>query len=63
MAGTHDPNAKKNQNWRNENPAPTNPEPSRAHERPMDDPGRGHGDKLEKKIPGRESQTPGRPER
>jgi hypothetical protein len=37
---------------------PDNPERTHGHERPMDDPGRGHGDKLEDEIPHGSGQNP-----
>jgi hypothetical protein len=59
MADTHKPNQEREGNWQGQNPPPTNPnQPSR--ERPMDDPGRGHGDKFEHQLPSRaHDQDPG----
>jgi hypothetical protein len=47
------PDQERDRNRHTQNPPPTDPnQPNR--ERPMDDPGRGQGDKFEKKLPGNE---------
>jgi hypothetical protein len=45
------PNQDQDRNRHTQNPPPTNPHQSKR-ERPMDDPGRGHGDKFEEQLPG-----------
>jgi hypothetical protein len=53
MATTQNPNQERDRNRHTQNPPPT--DPNQGHrERPMDDPGRGQGDKFEKKLPGNE---------
>ena len=41
------------ENRHTQNPPPTDPN-QRDREKPMDDPGRGQGDKFEKQLPGNE---------
>ena len=53
MPDNQNPNLERDRNRHTQNPPPTDPNQS-ANERPMDDPGRGHGDKLEKHLPGNE---------
>ena len=50
MAVNQDPNQEREHT---QNPPPTDPNQPH-HERPMDDPGRGHGDKFERQLPGQE---------
>jgi hypothetical protein len=57
MAQNNDPN-QRDRDRRTQNPPPTDPNPHR--ERPMDDPGRGQGDKFERKLPGNEKDQPSR---
>ena len=53
MATDQNPNQERDRNRHTQTPPPTDPI-ERHQERPMDDPGRGHGDKLEKHLPGNE---------
>jgi hypothetical protein len=51
MAATENPNKDRDSNRQTPDPPPA--EPTRpGHVRPMDDPGRGHGDKFEEQLPG-----------
>jgi hypothetical protein len=53
MPTNQNPDHERDRNRHTQNPPPTDPnQPNR--ERPMDDPGRGQGDKFEKKLPGNE---------
>jgi hypothetical protein len=58
MADSENPNPEREREWQGQDPPPTDPNQPR-HERPMDDPGRGHGDKFEPHLPGREKEDPG----
>jgi hypothetical protein len=58
MAQHNDPN-QKDRERHTQNPPPTDPNQPRR-ERPMDDPGRGQGDKFERKLPGHEKDQPSR---
>jgi hypothetical protein len=51
MAENQNPNQERSRNRHTQNPPPTDPDQPRR-ERPMDDPGRGHGDKFERQLPG-----------
>jgi hypothetical protein len=53
MATNQNPDQEKDRNRHTQNPPPTDPD-QRRRESPMDDPGRGHGDKLERHLPGNE---------
>jgi len=53
MATNQNPNQEQDRNRHTQNPPPTDPI-QRDRGRPMDDPGRGQGDKLEKHLPGNE---------
>jgi hypothetical protein len=50
MAGTENPNQDRDRDRQTPEPPAEPKRPS--HERPMDDPGRGHGDKFEEQLPG-----------
>ncbi len=51
MADNQNPKQEQDRKRHTQNPPPTDPhQPQR--ERPMDDPGRGHGDKFERQLPG-----------
>ena len=54
MAVNQNPNQERERNRHTQNPPPTDPNQPH-HERPMDDPGRGHGDKFERQLPGQDS--------
>jgi hypothetical protein len=54
MATTQNPNQERDRSRHTQNPPPTDPN-QQDPERPMDDPGRGHGDKFEKQLPGNET--------
>jgi hypothetical protein len=54
MATNQNPNHEEDRNRHTQNPPPTDPD-QRHRERPMDDPGRGQGDKFEKHLPGNET--------
>ena len=51
MADNQNPNQERDRNRHTQNPPPTDPHQPQ-HERPMDYPGRGHGDKFERQLPG-----------
>ncbi len=53
MPTTQNPNRERDRSRHTQNPPPTDPN-QRHQDRPMDDPGRGHGDKFEKHLPGNE---------
>lgn len=57
MAQTDDRNREKDRDRHTQNPPPTDPSQARR-DRPMDDPGRGQGDKFEKHLPGKEKDQP-----
>jgi len=59
MATNQNPNQEQDKNRHTQNPPPTDPnQPDPG--RPMDDPGRGQGDKFEKKLPGNEKDQDSR---
>ena len=51
MATNQNPDQEQDRNRHTQNPPPTD---QRHREKPMDDPGRGQGDKFEKQLPGNE---------
>ena len=55
MAVNQNPNQERETHRHTQNPPPTDPAQPH-HERPMDDPGRGHGDKFERQLPGQDSE-------
>ena len=57
MADNQNPNDERDRNRHTQNPPPTDPDRRQHRERPMDDPGRGQGDKFERELPG--SREPG----
>jgi hypothetical protein len=57
MAVNQNPNRERERNRHTQNPPPTDPNETHS-ERPMDDPGRGHGDKFERQLPGHERPDP-----
>jgi hypothetical protein len=59
MAENRNPNQERDRARHSQNPPPTDPN-QRPQERPMDDPGRGHGDKFEKQLPGNEDDQDSR---
>ena len=57
MAVNQNPNQERGRNRHTHNPPQKDPNQPH-HVRPMDDPGRGHGDKLERHLPGHEQPDP-----
>jgi hypothetical protein len=62
MVDSQNPNQDRDRNRHTHNPPPTNPDTTRRRERPMDDPGRGHGDKLERQLPGQSQDSAEKPD-
>jgi len=52
MAVNQNPGTDQDRSRQSKNKPPANPKSTPQHVRPMDDPGRGHGDKFEEQIPG-----------
>ena len=59
MATKQNPNQEKDRNRHTQNPPPADPNQPDSG-RPRDDPGRGQGDKFEKKLPGIEKNQDSR---
>jgi hypothetical protein len=60
MAKTQNPNQERDRNRHTQDPPPTDSNQRPSRERPMDDPGRGHGDKFERQLPGNRDPDPTR---